>query len=51
MKVELFYLVRIFRALSPGNSISVPLRKLLQGGEAGWGVKPHTSLQQREPAI
>jgi len=51
LQVEWFHLVRIFRALSPGNSIPVPLRKVLQGGEAGWGVRPHTSLQQREPAI
>ena len=29
LKVDLFYLVGIFRTLSPGESIPVPLRKLL----------------------
>ena len=32
---ELFYLVGMFRTLSPGDSISVALRKLLQGGRMG----------------
>ena len=30
--IELFYLVGMLRSLSPGDSISVALRKLLQGG-------------------
>ena len=29
LKVDLFYLVGMFRTLSPGESIPVPLRKLL----------------------
>ena len=32
LKIELFYLVRMFRTSNPGDSISVSLRKLLQGG-------------------
>ena len=32
---ELFYLVGMFRTLSPGDSISVARRKLLQGGGRG----------------
>ena len=32
---ELFYLVGMFRTQSPGDSISVALRKLLQGGRKG----------------
>ena len=32
LKVVLFYLVGMFRTLIPGDSISVTLRKLLQGG-------------------
>ena len=32
---ELFYLVGMFRTLSPGDSLSVALRKLLQGGRRG----------------
>ena len=35
LKVELFYLMGIFRTLSPGDSISVILRKLLQGDRKG----------------
>ena len=35
LKVELFYLVGMFRTLSPGGSISVFLRNLLQGGRRG----------------
>ena len=36
MKVEsYFYLVGMFRTPSPGDSISVALRKLLQGGRRG----------------
>ena len=34
-KVELFYLVGMFRSLSQGDSISVALRKLLQRGRRG----------------
>ena len=30
---ELFYLVGMFRTQSPGDNISVALRKLLQGGK------------------
>ena len=33
--IELFYLVEMLRTLSPGDGISVALRKLLQGGRAG----------------
>ena len=32
---ELFYLVGLFRTLSPGDSISVALKKLLQGSRRG----------------
>ena len=32
LKVELFYLVGMFRSLSPGDNTSATLRKLLQGG-------------------
>ena len=32
---ELFYLVGMFRTPNPGDSISVALRKLLQGGRRG----------------
>ena len=32
---ELFYLVGMFRNLSPGDSISVALKKLLQGSRRG----------------
>jgi len=32
LEVELYYLVGMFRTPSPGDSISVALRKLLQGG-------------------
>ena len=35
LKVELFYLVGMFRTLSLGDSISAALRKLLQGGRRG----------------
>ena len=35
MKVELFYLVGMLRTLSPEDSISAFLRKLLQGGRRG----------------
>ena len=35
MKVELFYLVGIFRTLRQGDSISVALSKLLQRGRRG----------------
>ena len=35
MKVELFHLVGMLRSLSPGDSISVALRKLLLGGRRG----------------
>ena len=35
LKVELFYLVEMFRTPSLGDSISVALRKLLQGGRRG----------------
>ena len=35
LKVELFYLVKTFRSPSLGDSISVALRKLLQGGRRG----------------
>ena len=35
LKVELFYLVKTFRTPSLGDSISVALRKLLQGGRRG----------------
>ena len=35
MKVELFHLVGMLRTLSPGDSISVALRKLLLGGRRG----------------
>ena len=37
----------MFRILSPGNSISEALRKLLQRGR----VRLYTSLQQREQAV
>ena len=43
---ELFYLVGMFRAPSPADSISVALRKLLQGGR-----RLYTSLQQGEQAV
>ena len=36
----------MFRTLSLGDSISVALRKLLQGGRSR-GVRPYTTLQQR----
>ena len=39
-----------FRTPSLGDSISVALRKLLQGGRSR-GVRPHTTLQQREQAV
>ena len=32
---ELFYLVGMFRTLSPGDSISVALKNLLQGSRRG----------------
>ena len=35
LKVELFYLVGMFRTLGLGDSISAALRKLLQGGRRG----------------
>ena len=35
LEVELYYLVGMFRTLSPGDGISVALRKLLQGGRRG----------------
>ena len=35
LKVELFYLVGMFRTLSPGDCISVALRKLLQESNRG----------------
>ena len=35
LKVELFYLAGMFRTLSLGDSTSVPLTKLLQGGRRG----------------
>ena len=35
LKVELFYLVKMFRTPSLGDSISIALRKLLQGGRRG----------------
>ena len=49
LKVELFYLVRMFRTPSPGDSRSVPLRKLLQGDRRE--VRLCTSLQQREQEV
>ena len=49
LKVELFYLVWMFRTSNPGDSISVALRKLLQGGR-GW-VRLCTGLQHRELAV
>ena len=49
LKVELFYLVWMFRTPDPGDSISVALRKLLQGGR-GW-VRLYTGLQHREQAV
>ena len=35
LKVELFYMVGMFRNPSPGDSISLALRKLLKGGRMG----------------
>ena len=35
LEVELYYLVGMFRTPSPGDSISIALRKLLQGGRRG----------------
>ena len=35
LKLELFYLVGMLRTSGPGDSISVALRKLLQGGRRG----------------
>ena len=49
LKVELLYLAGMFRALSPGASISVALRKLLQGGRGE--VRLYTTLQQRKQAV
>ena len=46
---ELFYLVGMFRTQSPGDNISVALRKLLQGGRRE--VRLYTSLQQREQIV
>jgi len=46
---ELFYLVGMFRTQSPGDNISVALRKLLQGGRRE--VRLYTSLQQREQTV
>ena len=46
---EFFYLVRMFRTLSPGDCISGALRKLLQGGR-GY-TRLYTSLQQREQSV
>ena len=46
---ELFYLVGMFRTRNPGVSISVALRKLLQGGRRE--VRLYTSLQQREQRV
>ena len=43
------YLVWMFRTLSPGDSISRALRKLLQGGRRE--VRLYTSLQQGEQAV
>ena len=41
----------MFRAPSLGDSISVPLRKLLQGGRGEYKGRLYTSLQQREQAF
>ena len=49
LKVELLYLAGMFRPLSPGASISVALRKLLQGGRGE--VRLYTTLQQRKQAV
>ena len=46
---ELFYLVGMFRTQSPGDNISVALRKLLQGGRRE--VRLYTCLQQREQTV
>ena len=46
---ELFYLVGMFRTLSPGDCISGALRKLLQGGR-GY-TRLYTTLWQREQAV
>lgn len=43
-------LVGMFRTPSLGDSISEALRKLLQGGRSR-GVRPYTTLQQREQAV
>ena len=40
----------MFRTPSLGDSISVALRKLLQGGRSR-GVRPYITLQQREQAV
>ena len=49
LKVQLFYLVIMFRTLSLDNSISVALRKLVQGGRRE--VRLYTSLQQGEQVV
>ena len=46
----LFYLMEMFRTPSLRDSISVTLRKLLEGGSSG-EVRLYTSLQQREQAV
>ena len=51
LKVELFYLVEIFKTPSLGNSLSVALKKkMLQGGRRGSQAinTLYTSLPQRE---
>ena len=49
-KQRVIYLVGMFRTPSLGDSISVALRKLLQGGRSR-GVRPYITLQQREQAV
>ena len=49
LKVDLFYLVEMFRTQSLGDSLGVALRKLLQIGRGE--VRLHTSLQQREQKV
>ena len=49
LKVQLFYLVIMFRTLSLDDSILVALRKLVQGGRRE--VRLYTSLQQGEQVV
>ena len=49
LKVESYFICRMFRTPSQGDSISVALRKLLQGGRGK--VWLYLSLLQREQAV